>query len=99
MKGLSCFEITKRLVFLEYKNPTMPELFRMFGLRFFFFSNEHLPIHVHVKNADGNAKYEVDPVILVENTGMKLKDLRLAESIIEENKDIIIEKWKEYFVK
>ncbi len=77
----------------------MPELFRMFGIRFFFFSNEHLPIHVHVKNADGSAKYEVDPVILVENKGMKLKDLRLAESIIEENKDIIIEKWKEYFIR
>ncbi len=49
----------------------MPELFRMFGLRFFFFSNEHLPIHVRVKNADGTAKFEVDPVTLIENKGIK----------------------------
>lgn len=75
----------------------MPELFRIFGLRFFFFSNEHLPIHVHVKNADGSAKFEVDPLMLVENKGMKMKDIHLAESVIEENKDIIIEKWKQYF--
>ena len=75
----------------------MPELFRFFGIRFFFFSNEHQPIHIHIKNADGDAKYEIDPIRLVENNGMKNKDLRLAESIIEENQDIIEQKWKEYF--
>ena len=69
----------------------------MFGLRFFFFSNEHLPIHVHVKNADGDAKFEIDPLSLIENKGMKNKDIHLAESIIEENKDLIIKRWNEYF--
>jgi hypothetical protein len=77
----------------------MPELFRMFGIRFFFFSNEHLPIHVHIKNADGNAKFEVETMKLLENNGMKNKDIHLAESIIEENKEVIIERWKEYFEK
>ena len=77
----------------------MPELFRMFGIRFFFFSNDHLPIHVHVKNADGSARFEVNPVKLIENAGMKSKDINLAESIIEENADLIIEKWNEYFGK
>jgi len=40
----------------------MPELFRLFGIRFFFFSNEHLPIHVHIENADGDAKFEISPI-------------------------------------
>jgi hypothetical protein len=75
----------------------MPELFRMFGIRFFFFSNEHLPIHVHIRNADGEARFEVNPVRLIENKGIKSKDIHLAESIIEENQDIIESKWKEYF--
>ena len=75
----------------------MPELFRLFGIRFFFFSNEHLPIHVHVRNADGSAKFQVNPVMLIENQGMKNKDIHLAESIIEENQDIIEQKWEEYF--
>ena len=47
----------------------MPELFRFFGIRFFFFSLEHLPIHVHIKNADGTAKFEVNPLKLIENNG------------------------------
>ncbi|WP_031528626.1 DUF4160 domain-containing protein [Dyadobacter crusticola] len=74
----------------------MPTLFIVFGLRFYFYSNEHLPIHVHVKNADGEAKFEVNPVKLIDNKGIKRKDISLAESLIEENKEIIIAKWKEY---
>jgi len=27
----------------------MPTLLRIFGLRFFFYLDEHLPIHVHVE--------------------------------------------------
>jgi hypothetical protein len=45
----------------------MPELFRFFGMKFFFFSLEHLPMHIHVRNADGTAKFEVDPVRLIES--------------------------------
>jgi len=36
---------------------------------------------------------------LVSNKGMKNKDLKLAESIIEENEDLIIKRCKEYFKK
>jgi len=77
----------------------MPELFRLFGIKFFFFSNEHLPIHVHIENADGDAKFEINPVKLINNNGMKNKDLRLAESIIEENEELIEKRRKEYFKK
>lgn len=77
----------------------MPEIFRMFGLKFYFFSREHEPIHVHVKNADGNAKFELtqDSVRLVYNHGLKNKDIRAAEMVLEENHDLAIEKWVEYF--
>ncbi len=77
----------------------MPELFRLFGIRFFFFSNEHLPIHVHIENADGDAKFELSPVRLVKNNGVKNKDIKLAESVIEENEELIRMRWKEYFKK
>jgi hypothetical protein len=36
---------------------------------------------------------------LVSNKGMKNKDLKLVESIIEENEDLIVKRWKEYFKK
>ena len=36
---------------------------------------------------------------LVENYGFKTNELRMIESILEENKDIIKERWDEYFKK
>ena len=77
----------------------MPEILRMFGLRFFFFSREHEPIHVHVKNADGKAKFDILPegIVLVKNDGIKAKDIKAAEMVLEENKELAIAKWNEYF--
>jgi hypothetical protein len=54
-------------------------------------------VHVHIKNGDGDAKFQIKPVQLLENRGMKSKDIHLAESIIEENEDLIELKWNEYF--
>jgi hypothetical protein len=51
----------------------MPTLFYFFGLRFFFYSNDHEPIHVHVSNSDGEAKFKVSPLKLIENRGLKTK--------------------------
>ncbi len=77
----------------------MPEILRMFGLRFFFYSREHEPIHIHVMNQDGKAKFDILPegVVLVENKGIKSKDIKVAEMVLEENKELAIEKWNEYF--
>ncbi len=77
----------------------MPTLFYIFGFRFFFWSNEHDPMHVHVSKGDAEAKYNIETLILVENFGFKKNELRLIESIIEENKEIIAERWKEFFKK
>ncbi len=77
----------------------MPEILRMFGMRFYFYSREHEPIHVHVKNADGRAKFYIlpDSIVLVKNEGLKQKDIKAAEMVLEENKELAIEKWTEYF--
>jgi hypothetical protein len=61
---------------------------------------DHEPIHIHVESGDGVAKFEIEnDVILVYNHGLKTKDLRLAESIIEENKENFIEEWNRTFGK
>lgn len=72
----------------------MPEIFRMFGMKFIFYSLEHLPIHV--RNADGTAKFEVNPVRLIESHGMKTKDLVLAEALVNEKSELIVTKWHEF---
>ena len=75
----------------------MPTIIYLFGLRFFFYSEEHLPIHIHVQNGDGRAKIIVADLEVVENMGIKPKDLRKAISIIEEYREDIIKAWNEYF--
>lgn len=77
----------------------MPTLFTIFGLRFYFYSEEHLPIHVHVRNSDGRAKIQVDPeVVLIENRGIKPNDLKKALSLTHLYKEQIKEFWYEFFM-
>ena len=38
----------------------MPTIFEIFGLRFFFYSDEHLPIHVHIEYGGNDAKVEIE---------------------------------------
>lgn len=79
----------------------MPTLFIIFGLVFRIFTRDHLPPHVHVLSQDGEAKYQVSEkgVELIENKGLKPKDLRLAESVLEENKELVIQEWVRIHVK
>ena len=77
----------------------MPTLFTIFGLRFYFYSEEHLPIHVHVRNSDGRAKIQVDPeVVLIENKGIKSNDLKKALTLANLYKEQITEFWYEFFM-
>ena len=77
----------------------MPTLFIIFGFRFYFWSNEHDPMHIHISKGDAEAKYNIDTIKLVENFGFKKNELRMIESLLEENQKIIIERWNEYFKK
>ena len=56
-------------------------------------------MHVHIENGDGDAKFQINPIKLISNNGIKNKDIKLAESIIEENEELIEKRWQEYFKK
>jgi uncharacterized Zn finger protein len=72
----------------------MPTILILFGLKFRIHVRDHQPIHVHVVGQDGEAKFEVgNEIKLMDNKGMKPKDLHLAQSIIEENKEYIQNEW------
>lgn len=72
----------------------MPTILVLFGLKFRIYVRDHEPVHVHVLSNDGEAKFRVgDEIALMSNKGMKPKDIKLAESIIEENKDVILTAW------
>ncbi len=79
-------------------NTIMPTLFIVFGYRFMFYSNDHEPIHVHVIKGDAEARFQVYPeVTLLANKGLKPAEIKLAESLVEENKETIITNWKNFF--
>jgi len=63
-----------------------------------FYSNDHTPIHIHAVKGNISAKFNVLPkVVLVENKGLSVAELKLVESIVEENREIIIEHWNAFF--
>ena len=43
----------------------MPTIFIVLGFHFMFYSNEHMPIHIHVKKGGASAKFSLSPVCLV----------------------------------
>jgi hypothetical protein len=76
----------------------MPEVLRVRGYRFFFFSREgHEPGHIHVEQAERYAKFWLDPIELVEARGFRGSELRELYSIIEEYRDKFIVAWDEHF--
>ena len=77
----------------------MPTVFIIFGFVFKFYSNEHEPIHIHVLKGGAKAKFTINPVRLVENYGLKPAEIKLVESVIEENQEVIAEHWNRYFNK
>jgi hypothetical protein len=79
----------------------MPTVFRYLGFRFFFYANEGTPrepIHIHVDNGDGEAKFWMQPtVLLAYNDGYSARVLRQLHEIVEANRDRIERAWYDFF--
>ena len=86
----------------------MPKIFEYFGFIFYFYSNEHEPIHVHVLHG---AKESIFELIMMDGELADLhvrekkgadplpeKDKRTAEAFIRKYHKNIIEKWVKFFV-
>lgn len=52
---------------------------------------------MHVVKGDSMAKFSINPVTLIENYGMSNSEVKMIESIIEENEEIIAEHWNNFF--
>ena len=76
----------------------MPTVLTLLGMRFFYWAREHEPIHVHVQKGGAEARFVIEPEIqLTDNMGFKPHQLALAEEIIKDNRDYMIEHWKLFF--
>ncbi len=76
----------------------MPEVMRVQGYRFFFFSREgNEPCHIHVEKAEGLAKFWLQPVVLAEARGFRGRQLRALHNLVEANQRAFIVAWDEHF--
>lgn len=79
----------------------MPTVFTAYGLRFYFYSNEHGKIHVHIQKKSGspNAKIEVEPLMVITNPVFNKSELKKILEVIEDRKEDIENAWKYHFDK
>ncbi len=76
----------------------MPIILRKDGYKFFFYSDEHPPVHIHVKKGGAKAKIVLEPIISIDyNHGFKPKEIKLIVNIILENYQLFINTWHETF--
>ena len=76
----------------------MPTVVEVKGYRLFSFSNEALKDpHIHVEQQGRYAKFWLKPVVLDRSQGFAEKELVTIRRILEENEDLLREKWLEHF--
>ena len=75
----------------------MPTILLIEGFRFFFYSNEHLPMHIHIEKAEKTPKVNIENIEVIKSTGFNSKDLKLISNLVLENQELLNRKWNEYF--
>lgn len=75
----------------------MPTILLINVYRFFFYSNEHLPKHIHIEKAEKTAKFNIDFIELIKSRQLTTSELREVKRIIEQNQQFFIQKWDEFF--
>ena len=86
----------------------MPKIYEYFGFIFYFYSNEHEPIHVHVIHGDKESIFdliiqngELSKINVRRKKGAEMlseKDRNIAETFIFRYHKEIIDKWITFFI-
>ena len=64
--------------------------------KFFFYSNEHLPKHIHISKSDDYAKFNLESMEFTINY-FSSSDTKKVLKIIEINQKLFKRGWDEYF--
>ena len=76
----------------------MPTILRIGPYRFYFYSHEpNEPPHIHVDRDDCTAKVWLTSTALARNIGFRGKELARIISIVQDNRDLLLEAWNEFF--
>jgi hypothetical protein len=75
-----------------------PTVFIERGYRFFFFSREEERMHVHIHSPAGEAKFWLEPeIVLARNYGLSDHDLTRIRRIIEAHENELRNAWRTFF--
>jgi len=75
----------------------MPTVLIVGRYRFYFFSDEGVePPHIHIKAAEDQAKFWLDPIALASNYGFRGNELNEIERIVREHQVEFLEAWYEH---
>ena len=75
----------------------MPTIIIIDGFRFFFYSNEHLPRHIHIEKGEKTAKFNIEFIELIKSYRFNYNELKKIKNLIEENQELFKQKWDEFF--
>ncbi len=77
----------------------MPTVLFIYGYRFFFYSNEHLPVHIHVEKDNKTAKFNLEGFepSLVYSRSFNSSELKEIRKLVDNNIELFKNKWDEYF--
>jgi hypothetical protein len=76
----------------------MPTVILSNGYRIMIYTRDHEPMHVHVEYQGRKAVIEFEPEVrLRNNLGLNRNELRGALAVVNENRSLLIEKWREIY--
>ena len=75
----------------------MPTVLKIDGYRFFFFSDEHTPEHIHIEKGDSYIRIEIESLKVTNSYNINSKETKKLVKLVTENKDKLKEAWNEYF--
>jgi len=76
----------------------MPTVLRIGPYRFFFYAGDQdEPQHVHVERDNHLAKFWLDPLSLQTSGGFSATETNRIKRLVEENREILVGRWNEFF--
>ncbi len=75
----------------------MPTVFRKDGYRFFFFSDEHLPKHIHIEKAGSYLRIDLENLNVTHRYNISQKEIKRVLAIVQKERENLLGAWDEYF--
>ena len=70
----------------------MPTISRFFGITISMYFRDHAPPHFHAKDSSGQAKIEIDPLVVVESS-LSRRGLGLVIEWANEHQEELMDNW------